>query len=142
MNATIKPAWCYIAIDETRGWHLITPPMQHIERIYTVYAFNRNAPTHCCELTPSYWLEAIEFQPVIKDSASDAEREAIYEEVMCAPVYESSHYRHVKNVEAMIARTPALFAEFTGDLEDAEDMNDAVSPPEEVYEEWHRSPKF
>ena len=116
----------------------------HIERILTIYAFNRNAATHCCEFTPSYWLEAVAFQPIVSASASDGERESIYETVMDVPLCESGHYRHVRNVEAMIASHPEWFAEFTGELDepDEDDMNDAVSPPAEVFEQWNANPKF
>ena len=139
---TTKPAWCYIAIDETKHWNIALA--HHIERILTIYAFNRNAATHCCEFTPSYWLEAVAFQPIVLTSASDAERDSIYETVMGVSLRESSHYRHIRNVEAMIASHPKWFAEFTGDLDEPgeDDMNDAIQPPDEVFEQWNTNPKF
>ena len=143
MKTTIKPSWCYIAIDETEFWSTF-PLREHVERILTVYAFNRNAHTHCCELTPSYRLEVVEYQPIVSASASDAEREAIYEEVMSVPICDSAHYRHVRNVEALIASHPERFAEFSGELDepDEDDMNDVVMPPDRVVEAWHQNPKF
>ena len=139
---TTKPAWCYIAIDETKHWNIALA--HHIERILTIYAFNRNAATHCCEFTPSYWLEAVAFELIVLTSASDAERDSIYETVMGVSLRESSHYRHIRNVEAMIASYPKWFAEFTGDLDEPgeDDMNDAIQPPDEVFEQWNTNPKF
>ena len=82
--------------------------------------------------------------PSLDQIQGAAERESIYETVMDVPPYESSHYRHVRNVEAMIASHPKWFAEFTGDLDepDEDNMNDAIQPPDEVFEQWSANPKF
>ena len=45
-----------IAIDETRYYDIEAADKPLIKKILGVYLYDKNEVTHCCELTPSYWL--------------------------------------------------------------------------------------
>jgi len=45
-----------IALDETSFCIIDEADAPLIDKIVSVYLFDRNQRTHCCELTPSYWL--------------------------------------------------------------------------------------
>jgi len=51
-----------IAIDETRYWDDDTQKIAGT--IYTVYLYNPNSVTHCCELTPSYCMYEVGVFPI------------------------------------------------------------------------------
>jgi hypothetical protein len=46
-----------IALDETRHYTIAEADKPLIKAIKSVYIYNRDERVHCCELTPSYWLE-------------------------------------------------------------------------------------
>jgi hypothetical protein len=45
-----------IALDETEFYHLEPEEQRLIRAIKGVYLYDANRHTHCCELTPSYYL--------------------------------------------------------------------------------------
>ena len=50
----------FIAIDETE--YLSEDCKLKTGTYETIYAFNPEEHVHCCSLTPSYWLEAVDFR--------------------------------------------------------------------------------
>jgi len=45
-----------VALNRTSDYNIEPEDRRYIARILEGYVFDRNQPTHCCELTPSYWL--------------------------------------------------------------------------------------
>jgi hypothetical protein len=45
-----------LAFDETSHYHIPEADAPYIAQIRGVYLFDANQRTHCCELTPSYYL--------------------------------------------------------------------------------------
>ena len=62
----------FIALNETEYWSLDVEMMRHIERIETVYLYDANEHTYCCEMTPSYWLMPVETRAIFKPNTSDS----------------------------------------------------------------------
>lgn len=48
-----------IALDETEYYNIAEEDRPHIKKILGVYMYQPDVRTHCCELTPSYWLEPL-----------------------------------------------------------------------------------
>lgn len=64
--------------DNLEHWN-IPEVIDKIERIETVYLFDKRVHVHCCEITPSYELWPIETRAILKDEF--AEDEALRDEV-------------------------------------------------------------
>jgi hypothetical protein len=50
----LLPDMWIVKIDETNHW--AASIQSKVQRIFGVYCFDRRQHTHCCSLTPSYWL--------------------------------------------------------------------------------------
>lgn len=62
-----------VALEETGLWELDIPGWRAaVQRIETVYLFDRNERTHSCELTPSYWLLPVETRAIFHDPDQDS----------------------------------------------------------------------
>lgn len=71
-----------VVLDETNLYTIDPADAPYIARIRGVYLFDRNERTHCCELTPSYYLIHLYDQVIPTDAGEaldDADREALYE---------------------------------------------------------------
>jgi len=48
-----------VALEETQYWN--PEIIQKTGRIFTAYAYTPDEATHCCEITPSYYLIPVDF---------------------------------------------------------------------------------
>ena len=96
-----------IWLDETR--YLTDDGRAACGELFTCYVYDAAVGTHCCELTPSYWLEAIAFETT-NEIPEDLEDE------LRRSMYESAHYRHCSNV-AKLNPEPVV-----GDFENMEEV--------------------
>ena len=69
-----------LKIEETEYW--CEDIVRRAPRIFGVYLFNASESVHCCELTPSYDCRFVATQYEEVDGLSDAERDALSEEIM------------------------------------------------------------
>ena len=105
----IRPLIQVIALAE-QGWQIEPEHAKYIDKILTVYYFNQNEHTHCCEFTPSYELNHFEYQVRMNEAGEalvdtnqhlyDVIRD-YYEETY---VEEPVTYMHVSAVESFIKR--------------------------------------
>lgn len=137
---TAKADWWFIGLDETQGWRLPAKLAPHVAKIRTVYLFNRQEATHCCELALSHYLIGIDFSVdyvhgfyLQADYATLAEQ--IDELVRSESPSEQSHYRHVRAVDALLARPPKEVPRYQA-------TNHADAEEKDLWEVWSRSPKF
>ena len=65
-------AWV-IGFDETRNYNIKPEHRPYIQAIYGYYLFNRNEVTHCCEITPSYWLIHVYDQIVLNPDSKPSD---------------------------------------------------------------------
>jgi hypothetical protein len=100
-----------MAFDHTSDFAIDEAHLPHIQEIRSVFLFNRNEITYCCELTPSYWLihlyDEVILTPDADESLSEDEKSAIYE----AYEYAGSgsdwdRYVHCHEIDAMIRKRP------------------------------------
>ena len=97
-----------VALNETNHYKIKPEHQPHIQAIRGVYLYDANSHTHCCELTPSYYLiylyDEVILTPEADESLSDEAKEAIYEE------YEycdgEDIYVHVHNLDTYVAAHP------------------------------------
>jgi hypothetical protein len=65
---TLRPNFYLVAIRHNmEHWNIPANLLQYIERIETVWLFDRNVHVHCCEITPSYELWPIETRAIFTD---------------------------------------------------------------------------
>jgi hypothetical protein len=79
----VKPHFKWVKIDETRHWVEEWRKKNNVKKVVSTFIFNANEITHCCEITPSYWLEHLESYAqldVDTDSMSEEEFDAFLEE--------------------------------------------------------------
>lgn len=115
-TAEHKPEPHVVWIDETQ--HLSDSARDACGRLFTGYVYDATEATHCCELTPSYWLEAVSFE------TQNELPDALYEELQYS-LYDSAHYRHCSGV-ARLDPQPLC-----GDFDDMEEAREYVqgNPP-------------
>ena len=73
-----------VSFDETEYYKIYPEHEGKIAKVYGVYLFDRNEITHCCEMTPSYFLthlyDTVCLTPEADDTLTDEEKSRIYEE--------------------------------------------------------------
>ncbi len=103
----LRPDYCLYLMDETQHWQLQPELMAKIERIVTIYLFDRKRHVHCCELTPSYELWPVETRAELKPEfadggrAADNLRDAIDSEIQRWADH-SVRYAHVADMEPQL----------------------------------------
>ena len=67
-------------------------------RYWTIYLYDADEGTYCCEITPSYWLEAVFFETenMIDDDLHGDLQQGLYD---------SSHYRHCWDAKRLPTQT-------------------------------------
>jgi hypothetical protein len=129
--------WCYVGIDDTEHWYFRETLRQYVEKVLTVYAYNREAVTHCCEISPSYWMICVAYEVRCKPDTPDSIRELLQDIVQETSLMDSDCYRHAKWVETYANKNPELHCEL-GDTE-----SDTPREAEDrVHELWNQNPRF
>lgn len=67
-----------VAIDETQHWN--DEMKEKCGKIETVYIYDANVQTNCCEVTPSYYLEPLYYN--IENEVSDEVHEQVQSELV------------------------------------------------------------
>jgi hypothetical protein len=133
--------WWYIGIDETSHWNLPANLRPFVDRIITVYGFDRASHTYCCELTPSHWLTCCDFSVRYKDEDTpgftDHIRELIEETVSTVAKHESDGYYHARDIDRLLSKDETTVPRYHRGMraQDDDDDNDLV-------EFWVCNPRF
>ena len=96
-----NPRWIIVAIDNVAAGYATIPEDLKgvIEGYFTVYVIDAWQITHCCEITPSYWLEEVENALFQSYDTPEEDRDLLWEE-WCLGQDDTSHYAHCRLVEA------------------------------------------
>ena len=100
-------AWV-IAFNET-GYYVIADEHKNlIKEIRSVYIFDRNERTCCCEITPSYYLIHLYDEVILTDEAydtlTDEQKEEIDNEYEYSGGEDNNHYVHCYEIDAIIQK--------------------------------------
>ena len=103
--------YLYASPDNMENWHLDPAHMVAIKQIYTIYAFDRNSVTHCCEFTPSYAMYPadleVAFKPQYYDEEYDRLREEIEQQVRVASIDNPAvYYYHCDGIDRALKNHP------------------------------------
>lgn len=98
----IHPDFHLIALDETEDW-ILPEYLEYIERIETVYLYDKNSHTYCCEMRPSYCLYPIEVREVLKPEYQEDEdlRDRINQTILLHANMDVSYY-HVADIDSQV----------------------------------------
>lgn len=108
METLIKSDIRVVAIDETRHW---TKEIQDLcGTIKTVYMYDSSVQTHCCEITPSYYLTPLYY--IIENEVSDETYDLVNENL----ANEEPMYMHCNVVDEL----ESIASEKELDFEDSE----------------------
>lgn len=69
--------WRAQGLDFTRHYNIKDEDKPYIDRIVDVFMYDANTHTHCCEVTPSYWMMWLYTFVVWKGEPSEEVRERI-----------------------------------------------------------------
>lgn len=99
-NTEYKPKICIVKIDETQYWTDKGLVEACGGKIFAAYMYDENWRVHCAELTPSYELEFLEYQPgnYIEDS-DECERVDTMLSDAQHDNPESVTYRHCRDID-------------------------------------------
>lgn len=74
---TFPPEFWAVGLDVTKHYEIEEEDKPYISQIVDVFVYNRNECTHCCELTPSYWLMYVDTFVRFGPTPSDEVKERI-----------------------------------------------------------------
>ena len=95
----ITPKFVAIRMDETRHW--TDDIKSRVKVIYSHYLFDEHQCTHCCEITPSYWLMWVGFDIEMEDPEAEIPDD-LYEAIESAyqsNALENSGYHHCRVID-------------------------------------------
>lgn len=97
---TIKPT--LVAMDETTYWNFAAEDRAHIKAAYGIYLLDRGCVTHCCEVTPSYFMEFICNRIECTEDTPEDVRQAIYERYENEP--SENTYMHCSGIDRFVEK--------------------------------------
>lgn len=106
------------------------PPVLYTE---TVYLVNTDETTHCCELTPSYYLEPLYINVVCAEGTSDEDREKAYDIWGDLSSCDGT-YMHCRYIDRIIEEADPCKVRAADHSKD-----DPDETPEEIWESWRES---
>jgi len=98
-----------IALDETSNYYLEPEKQRLIRAIKGVYLYDRNRHTHCCELTPSYYLIFLYNSVNLTDEGLALDNEArgeLYDEYEYGTGGDNC-YMHIRIIERLAEKAEA-----------------------------------
>jgi len=111
-----------VALVETSHYHIDSADVPYIAQIRGVYLFDKEQRTHCCELTPSYYLIHLYDQVILSeagDALDDDQKDRLYQ------AYEynggENNYVHCHEIDAIVERADQGEHYVYGDSEVKED---------------------
>ena len=125
-TASVVPEWRAVQFDETHHWNIPGHLRPFVRRMLGVYFYNANEVTHCCELTPSYYLRGLQNDVECVDDTPDAIRDELSELALSEPCEDCYVHCHV------VDRKP--FAAFLGSV--GTDGEDEPVSEDDVREYW------
>lgn len=93
-----------IALNETRNYNFKKGDKQYIKAMLGVYLYDKNSHTHCCSLTPSYWLIHLYDVCVLNskgDKLDDSEKDRLFEEYENCPQDQTGSYFDVGGIDSL-----------------------------------------
>lgn len=122
-----------VALDETHYYNIDAADQPYINRILRVYLFDRNEQTHCCELTPSYYLIWLYASVELTDAGQaldDDARGELYDRYETEPGDDC--YMHCHTVDRIIdAKEPGTVDHY-GDVP-LHNLEDGISDNDERH---------
>lgn len=112
-----------VALEETE---FFSPEIKSkVGKIFTVYMYNPDEETHCCEVTPSYFCIPIDitigYPDELYDSLSDEQREELMDVLEESVNGSEGTYIHVKDIDRIDSKYKF---ESKNDFEDEEEALD------------------
>jgi len=127
-----------IALDETDHYYISEADRPYIRQIRGVYLFDRNERTHCCELTPSYYLIRLWDEVLLTEAGEaldDFAADRLYQEYeYCGG---DDCYVHCHTIEKLIGDSKPFTVHHHGDTEVDEQDVDHDGQMEALREEFN-----
>jgi len=123
-----------VALDETANYAIEEADRPYIKKIMGVYLLDRNQRTHCCELTPSYWLMHLYDQVVLTEAGQALDEYAVDELQKYEYCGGEDIYVHCHSIDALIERNEKWTVYHYGDPEVDEDDVDYDDQIEGIQE--------
>lgn len=102
-----KPDFHIVALSEDLStWGIPADILTHITGVQGVYTYDSNEVTHCCEVTPSYWLYFLEYRAVGDDLyASEDEdlKDKVHNFFQDVRDESGGMYVHCHNLDSIVA---------------------------------------
>ena len=102
-----------VVMDDTQHFNIPAEDVPFIKQVLCVYVYDPEEATHCCELTPSRWLETCYTTVVTSEDCPEDVRERLWEDY--STVYSDSCYMHCSDADRLESTEPREF----DSLEDA-----------------------
>jgi len=138
----IKPKFMAVRLDETQHWS--DEIKSQVKAIYAHYLFDENQVTHCCEVTPSYWLRWVGFDIETEDPKAELP-DVLYETIeheFYAQGQENSGYYHCHVIDRIEdEHRKKVFME-SADLDPWSEGYGYDNVFDEVHDAWNENPLF
>ncbi len=99
----IQPDIHFVALDETHNFSINEEDAPFIQMILGVYSYDASVVTHCCEITPSYWLGNHGHIVRFKDygSVSEDDKERFFDRYELVKDEDGGKYVHCRSVDSI-----------------------------------------
>lgn len=115
------PKFKQVKIDETKHWNKDFLKKNNLKKMLGVYVYNSDEVTHCCELTPSYFLNFVHTDYEFEIYPDDND---IRESINCAIIEidlirEFEIYMHCRDIDKLDSINLGEFDNIDEAVEDA-----------------------
>ncbi len=94
-----------VMFDTTSKWNFRDEDKPYIDQIHSVYLFDQNEITHCCELTPSYYLIHLYDEVILSEAGgelSEEKKSELYEFYESPVVDNCNIYVHCYMIDEIV----------------------------------------
>lgn len=130
----MKPCIFLVAIDATSNYS--QQLVEKYGRIFDIYYFNRNEVTHCCEVTPSYYLHYVESY-CEKQPEDEELRDKMYDDLQEANLFEQGGYYHCHSIDKLKCFLLDDFSTHDPNVDYGTDLDNFVREWLRPDEFWH-----
>lgn len=145
----IVPDWHIVALTENLDdWTLPEvwngkPLKRNVKRIEGVYAYDSKEVTYLCEMTPSYWMEFLEYRFVFKnDEEAPEDSDTFFHELDRAEQHKYVHCHEIDDIVDKLKKKPFRYSHvgdpFDGAGED--DIEENYTRFDAIRELWNTNP--
>lgn len=119
------------------------PLKANVKGIDGVFTYNSNEVTYCCEMTPSYWLEFLEYRFIFKDDdAAPDDTDTFFHDVTRDDQSKYVHCHVIDDIVEKLKQEPFRYDHIGDPFGDVpeDEIEDGYTRMDAIHELWNTNP--